>query len=240
MRLRSWFFLSLGLVLAIITGVALNGVAQQNANRVAAAAPPETVSVVVAKGDVPARAVITAAMLSRREYPKELIPSGALADEADAVGKTTLAMIPNGAAVLRGQIVAANGKTGSSVVIDPGKVLVSFPTNDPLTAGGFVEVGDHVDILATISSGAGESPKRTQTTIQNLEVLQVIGPTQQQPQRPSSLTFVVEHQTALVLKYLRDSQATIDVVVRSRSESQDVTTRSVDITYLVQSFGIAR
>ena len=126
------------------------------------------------------------------------------------------------------------------MIIDPGKVLVSFPTNDPLTAGGFVEVGDHVDILATISSGAGESPKRTQTTIQNLEVLQVIGPTQQQPQRPSSLTFVVEHQTALVLKYLRDSQATIDVVVRSRSESQDVTTRSVDITYLVQSFGIAR
>ena len=48
MRLRSWFFLSLGLFLAIITGVALNGVAQQNANRVAAAAPPETVSVVVA------------------------------------------------------------------------------------------------------------------------------------------------------------------------------------------------
>ena len=80
-------------------------------------------------------------------------------------------MIPSGAAVLRGQIVAANGKTGSSVIIDPGKVLVSFPTNDPLTAGGFVEVGDHVDILATISSGAGESPKRTQTTIQNLEVL---------------------------------------------------------------------
>src|SRR5438045_9613514 len=103
MRLRSWFFLSLGLVLAIITGVALNGVAQQNANRVAAAAPPETVSVVVATGDVPARAVITAAMLSRREYPKELIPSGALADEADAGGKTALAMTPRGAARLSGQ-----------------------------------------------------------------------------------------------------------------------------------------
>ena len=239
MRRRSWFFLSLGIVLAVTTGVALNGIAQQNVNRVAAA-PPQTVSIVVANADVPARAVITAAMLARRDYPKELVPSGALADEADAVGQTTLAAIPSGAAVLRGQIIAANGKTGSSLTIDPGKVLVSFPTNDPLTVGGFVDVGDHVDILATVTTGVGENPKRTQTTIQNLEVLQVIGPTKEQPQRGSSLTFVVDHQTALVLKYLRDSQATIDLAVRSRSESQDVTTRSVDIIYLVQSFGIAR
>jgi pilus assembly protein CpaB len=239
MRLRSWFFLSLGIVLAIVTAVALNGVTQQNANHVVAA-PIETISIVVASADMPPRTVITEAMLARRDYPKDLVPTGALADEADAVGQTTLATIPNGAAVLRGQIIAANGKTGSSLIIDPGKVLVSFPTNDPLTLGGFVEIGDHVDILATVTTGVGENPKRTQTTIQNLEVLQVIGPTKEQPQRASSLTFVVDHQTALVLKYLRDSQATIDIAVRSRSETADATTRSVDINYLVQSFGIAR
>ena len=239
MRRRSWFFLALGLVLALSTGVALNGVAQQNADR-AVAAPPQTVSIVVAKADVAARAVLTAEMLARRDYPKELVPSGALADEADAVGQTTLAAIPSGAAVLRGQILAANGKTGSSLTINPGQVLISFPTNDPLTVGGFVEVGDHVDVLATVATGVGENPKRTQTTIQNLEVLQVIPPTAQQAQRGPTLTFVVDHQTALVLKYLRDSQATIDLAVRSRTESQDVATRTVDINYLVQSFGIPR
>jgi len=239
MRLRSWLFLSLGLLLAILTGVALNGVAQQSAGP-AAAAPAPTVSVIVAKADVPARTVLTAAMLTRRDYPTELVPSGAVAADADAIGQTTLAAVPSGAPILRGQLLAAEGKKGASLTIDPGKVLVSFPTNDPLTVGGFVEVGDHVDILATVTTGVGENPKRTQTTIQNLEVLQVIGPTPQQPQRGSALTFIVDHQTALVLKYLRDSLATIDVAVRSRAESQDVTTRSVDITYLVTSFGIAR
>jgi pilus assembly protein CpaB len=239
MRLRSWFFLSLGLLLAIVTGVALNGVAQQNADR-AVAAPAETISVVVARADIPGRTVLTAAMLSHRDYPKDLVPSGAFASEDDAVGQTTLAAIPSGAAVLKGQLVAAEGKNGASLVIDPGKVLVSFPTNDPLTVGGFVAVGDHVDILATVAAGTGDNPKRTQTTIQNLEVLQVIGPSRDQPQRATALTFVVDHQTALVLKYLRDSQATIDLAVRSRDESKDATTRSVDINYLVQSFGIAR
>ena len=239
MRLRSWLFLSLGLLLAVLTGITLNGVAEQSAGP-AAATRVETISILVAKADLPARTVLTAAMLTRRDYPRDLVPSGALANDAEAIGQTTLAAVPSGAAVLRGQLVAADGKKGSSLTIDPGKVLVSFPTNDPVTVGGLVEVGDHVDILATVTTGSGENPKRTQTMIQNLEVLQVVGPTREQPQRATSLTFVVDHQTALVLKYLRDSQVTIDVAVRSRGESQDVTTKSVDINYLVQSFGIAR
>jgi pilus assembly protein CpaB len=239
MRLRSWLFLSLGLVLALLTGVALNGVAQQSAGP-AAAAPAEIVSIVVAKADVAARTVLTADMLTRREYPRDLIPSGAIANEAEAVGQTTLATVPNGAPILRGQLVAAEGKKGTSLTLQPGKVLVSFPTNDALTIGGFVEVGDHVDILATVASGGGDNPRRTQTIIQNLEVLQVVGPTPQQPQRATALTFMVDHQTALVLKYLRDSQATIDLAVRSRAEDKDVSTRTVDLTYLVQSFGIPR
>ena len=51
--------------------------------------------------------------------------------------------------------------------------------------------------------------------------------TRELPQRASSLTFIVDHQTALVLKYLRDSQAAIDVAVRSRAEDRDASTRSV-------------
>jgi hypothetical protein len=51
---------------------------------------------------------------------------------------------------------------------------------------------------------------------------------------------MVDHQTALVLKYLRDSQATIDVALRSHDETQDVTTTSVDVNYLVERFGIRR
>src|SRR5438034_10108507 len=140
-------------------------------------------------------------MLAHRDYPKELVPNGALADEADAVGQTTLAPISSGAAVLRGQILAANGKTGSSLTIDPGKVLISFPTNDPLTAGGFVEIGDHVDVLATVTTCAGEHAKRTQTTIHNPYVVQVMGPTQQQPQRGTSLASRVDHHPALVVNY---------------------------------------
>jgi pilus assembly protein CpaB len=240
MRSRSWFFLVLGLVLAGLTGIALNGVAQQNAARAAVAPAVETISILVAKTDLAARVLITADMLEARAYPKELLAAGAIGNSAEVVGQTTLAPIPKGAPLLRGQLVAAGGRTGASLTVDPGKVLVTFPTTDPLTTAGFVQAGDHVDILATVVSGAGENPKRTQTTVQDLEVLQVLGPTTAQPQRQTALTFIVDHQTALVLKYLRDSQATIDIALRSRDETQDVTTTSVDVNYLVERFGIRR
>src|SRR2546423_12190218 len=149
MRRRSWLFLSLGVLLSVLTGVALNGVAQQSAGQ-AAAAPADTVSIVVAKVDVPGRTIITGAMLAHREDPKDLLPSGAISNDADAIGQTTLAAIPNGAALLRAQLVSADGKTGSSITVESGKVLVSFPTSDPLTIGGVVPGGDPRAVPAAV------------------------------------------------------------------------------------------
>jgi hypothetical protein len=45
---------------------------------------------------------------------------------------------------------------------------------------------------------------------------------------------------ALVLKYLRDTQAAIDVAVRSRAEQDAANTTSVDLGYLLQTYGVRR
>jgi Flp pilus assembly protein CpaB len=103
-----------------------------------------------------------------------------------------------------------------------------------------LNVGDRVDILASAAVGTGENTRTSQTTLQNLEVLDILGPTKDQPQRATALVFAVDHQVALVLKYLRDSQASIDLAIRSRAESQLVTTISVNQTFLVQTYGFRR
>ena len=51
---------------------------------------------------------------------------------------------------------------------------------------------------------------------------------------------VAHHQVAIVLKYLRDSQATIDLAIRSRAETQVVKTTSVDLGYITSTYGIKR
>ena len=82
---RSWIFLGVGLLLAALTGLSLYGVAQQNvpAQQTSAA---KTVEIVVAKSDLPIRTVITAAVITRKSYPPDLVPAGAITNDADAIG----------------------------------------------------------------------------------------------------------------------------------------------------------
>jgi pilus assembly protein CpaB len=237
-ELRSWIFLGLGLLLAGLTGLSLYGVSQDVGARQAAAAS-DIAQVVVARLDIASRAVLTGDMLMLQSYPKHLVPAGAVTNQADAVGQTTLAAIPSGSAVVRSQLVAADGRSGASVTLEKGKVLVAFPTTDPLTIAGLVRPGDRIDVLATVTSGTGELARKTQTTVQNLEVVDVLT-SGREGQKAASLTFVVDHQVALVLKYLRDTQATIDIAVRSITENDVTATTSVDLGYLLQTYGVRR
>jgi len=237
---RSWIFLGVGLLLAALTGFALYGLAQQTAQAPATTAAARTVDVIVAKVDIPVRTVITGDIVVRKSFPADLVPAGALTRDADAFGQTTIAPIARGQTIVAGQLSSAEGKSGASVTIAKGSVLVAFPTTDPLSVAGLVNVGDRVDILASVIQGTGQDAKVSQTTLQNLEVIDILTPTKEQPQRATSLVFAVDHQVALVLKYLRDSQATIDLAIRSRTETEFVRTTSVDLTYLVQTYGIRR
>jgi pilus assembly protein CpaB len=235
-ELRSWIFLGLGLLLAGLTGLSLYGVSQDY-GKTTAAATVDTTEIVVARADIATRAVITADLLALKTYPKALAPTGALTNESDAIGQTTLSTIPSGAAIVRSQLVAANGRSGASVSLEKGKVLVAYPTVDPLTLAGLVRPGDRIDLLATVTAGTGDSARKTQTTLQNLEVIDVLS-TGTGASKTSSLTFNVDHQVALVLKYLRDAQATVDVAVRSRAETELASTTTVDLTYVLQTYGV--
>lgn len=237
---RAWVFLAVGLILAVLTGVALYGVAQQSAARPEAPSSTNTVQVLVAKSDIAARTVLSPDLIARRDFPADLVPNGAITSDAAALGQTTLVPIARGQALVTGQLTNVEGNHGASLTVEAGKVLIAFPINDPLTANGLVNVGDKVDILATVAAGTGDTARATQTTLQNLEVLQLIGPTKDQPQRATALVFAVDHQVAVVLKYLRDSQATIDLAIRSRAETQIVKTTSVDLGYVTSTYGIKR
>ena len=237
-EVRAWLFLGLGLLLAGLTGLSLYGVSQDIGSRQAAAIS-EGVEVVVARADIATRAVLTADMIMRKVFPQTLVPAGAVLREADVLGKTTQSTIPAGAALVQSQLIDAGGRSGASVTLEKGKVLVAFPTTDPLTIAGLVKSGDRIDVLATVTSGSGESSRKTQTMLQNLEVTDVLS-TGREGQRVASLTFIVDHQVALVLKHLRDTQAAIDIVVRSRAENELANTTSVDMGYLLQTYGVRR
>lgn len=252
MRLtRPALFLLLGVAFAILAGVLVYGITRQATARTVDPLA-DTTQIVVAKADIPEFSVLSAAMLDLRRYPNALVPKGAVASVDAAIGQTTLTKIPAGAPVLGGQIAAVGGATGYSAQLAKGKVLVAFTANDPLIAAKLVKAGDHVDIVATITPqqltaptpGPVPTPVRTgspapapevaaafpvsQIVVQDLEVVGVVG--------NNVLTFIVDSQTALVLKNLRDSSAVIDIFVRSAVDKDSHATSPVDISTISKQF----
>lgn len=229
---RSRGLLGLGLLLAAATGVLLYGALTVAGGR-RDATVPGTTQVVVARSDIAAQTELTAQLLERRAYPADLVPAGSAGDPAALIGKRTAQSVPRGLPVLASHLAGGSGRQVAGTTIDPGNVLVAFPTADALTATGLIQAGDRIDILATMA--AGTEPRATQTVIQNLAVVQIAGGTREQPNR--SLILVVDHQTSLVLKHLRDSGAIIDLVLRSSGQAGTVQTRAVDSGYIIQNFG---
>jgi len=227
--LRARALLGLGVTLALVTGLllytTLNASAEQRDLRMGQ-------DLVVARVAIAANAPIAQDALERRSYPVELVPTGAVTDPGVLVGQRLSVAVPAGAAILRSFIAGPAGASSGAVVASPGQLVVSFPTNDPLTAAGLVQVGDRVDVLATVTASEG---RITQKTIQDLEVLAVTGRDQSR-----ALVFSVDDQTALVLKYLRDSGAAIDIALRARTDTTTVRTQAVDLVYVTQTFGIKR
>jgi pilus assembly protein CpaB len=177
------------------------------------------------------------------------------------VNTTAKSAVFSGQILLERQFLAAQGRTGASVNIPPGKVLVAFPSTDMLNATGAVQAGDHVDIMISLpisgttrlDAGAsndtqvvpGQNALVSQTTLQNIEVYTVglWTPPGQQTSDPAAasalkiITFVVDHQEALILKFVKDSGGTIDLAVRSAADNQNVQTDPVTLDYLVDLFG---
>ena len=235
---RSWIFLLVGVLLAGATGVALYQFA--TSSRQPTTATGTTVNIVVANVTLAPRTQLTADQLAVKAYPSDLVPPGSFTVIGDVVGRTTAVQIARSQPIVRDLLSAVGAPEGTSEEIPDGMVMVTFPTNDALTTAGLVSAGDRVDLLATVMHGTGENAKLTQTTIQNLEVVEVLAPTKDQPQRARALVFVVDHQVALVLKYLRDAQTTIDLAVRSRTETKTTKTSLVDLQYLLETYGMQR
>ncbi len=215
----------------------------------------ETMDVLVAAQDISPNTLITTTMITSIPYPVRLIPSDVITNTAELVGTTSRTSIIGGLPFVRRQIADLGGRVGASAVIPPGKVLVAFPSTDILNSTGAVQAGDHVDVLLTIPiSGTNRldagypagsqlsgntSAIVSQATLQNIEVY---GTGEWTPpgtdphistQTQKIITFLVSHQEALILKYVKDGGGTIDLVVRSLQEGDVVETDPVNIDYLV-------
>jgi Flp pilus assembly protein CpaB len=185
---RGRYIVILGVVLALVAGGAAYYTINQ-AQQQAGLGGLQTVSIVVAKKEIPARKPIEAADVVVRSVPiDDTNAQGVFSDATKVIG-----LVPS-VRILIGQPVYANllgtgSQGGTLVILNPGETIsptsenwraVSLTVPDDRAVGGLIRPGDTVDVFVTVSvlvpqslvaAGKFYTDKSTKVTYQNITVL---------------------------------------------------------------------
>jgi pilus assembly protein CpaB len=171
-RLRSILIVVLAVVFG---GTAAIGVTSLRSQGEPAPAP-ETVPVVVAAADVPRGALVTANLLKTRDWPKNLVPEGALTRLEDAVDRVAVTPLVKEETVLDAKLAARGAGRGLAALVPEGMRAFTIQTpNVASGVAGFILPGNKVDVLLTVATG-GNDPTgggSTTTLLQDVEILAV-------------------------------------------------------------------
>ena len=160
-RRRARLVLIVGLLFAVIAGMATFFYAQTSKSE--APAPIPTTDVIVAARDIPQKSQLTRADINLVKMNSEVVPPAAYRRPEDVVGKVTLTPLSLGEPILPSKLSGPNGtpfvvipaeQIGASGAPDPGTPqyrAMSITVADAQAAGGNVLAGDIVDILFTFN-----------------------------------------------------------------------------------------
>ncbi len=103
---------------------------------------------------------------------------------------------------------------------------------------------------ASSQNGNGSSQLVSQLTMQDVEILSIGVPagdapttasgssqTQPPPQQSKTITFLLDHQDAVTLKYIKDSGGIIDLVLRGPNDQDLAKTQAVGMDTIYKEFG---
>ena len=183
---RGRYIVILGVVLALVAGGAAYYTINQ-AQQQAGQGGLQTVTIVVAAKEIPARKAIEAADVAVRSVPiDDTNAQGVFSDTAKVIG-----LVPS-VRILIGQPVYANllgagSQGGALVILNPGETIgplsenwraVSLTVPDDRAVGGLIRPGDTVDIFVTVTvlvppglAARFYTDKSTKITYQNITVL---------------------------------------------------------------------
>ena len=256
------FLIVAGFILAGLAAFLVIGIARQAT--AASRAQVRQVAVVTTTKDIPDQTQITADALEAKPFPADFAPPGAFSTTDDLVGKYAQGLLPKGQVIVANQVRLAPAAPLMSNRIMPGMVVMWLPMPDVLANSNVLKPGDHVDLLLTAPLTTAGSDKQasalsTQTTLQNVEVYRIgdeeLGVAPPAPKTDSNtqtgmgsattsartsgrqaVGLLLNHQDAVVVKFVKDSGGTLDLVTRSADDPQVVRTDGVTLDALTEQF----
>jgi pilus assembly protein CpaB len=154
--------------------------------------------VVYCKQEIAEGATIGSDAVEERDVPAGQAPVNALASTSQAVGRVAKYSIPAEQIMTQADLAPIGVTVGFESKVKAGFRAVTFPVDTNSGVAGFVNPGSHVDILATVGTGA---TTKAQPILSDVEVI-AVGQTYQKqsgataPSSASSVTVAVSPEEA--------------------------------------------
>ncbi len=163
--------------LAVICGLS----AVVAVNRLRGASPnvaSDTVPVVVAAMNIPRGTTVSEDLIQLRQWPKDLVPPGAITSTEDAVDRAAFNALIKDEPLLDGKLAAKDAGVGMAALVPTG--MRAYTIHTPTVASGvagFILPGNKVDVLLTVTGAIGgfdgTGGGSTTTLLQHVEILAV-------------------------------------------------------------------
>ena len=149
---RPIVFLGIAVVCALVTTVLIYQWLQ--GQRMTDVETPEVVldgvSVSVAGADIPWGTPLTEETIRIVQYPEGGVPPGSFTSPDALKGRVILTNLKKNEAILESKLAPTDIKNGGVIaVLDPSKRAMAVKVNEIVGLPGFVQPGDHVDVMGT-------------------------------------------------------------------------------------------
>ena len=226
----------------------------------AATQPAESfVTVAFATHDVAEGVVLAAADVKLATTPIELAPRDAITNVDNAIGRITKTDLFQGEMILDHNLANPTGQAYDiAYVLDERHVLMALGVGDLMTSEAIIKRGDIVDLLATYTTALRPTDASEQVvtfpSFQRLDITAMVidiieadnaDTTVQAPTGPKRSQVVVQAyllaldpQNALVLKFLKDTGANFDFVLRAPTASGQFQLTPITAQYIRELYGL--
>lgn len=193
----------LAMALGIITTIAMYFYITDIKN--AEAVPVPMTTIVTAANTIPIHVRITEEMLTTLTIPSAAVHPDAIFDKSKIIGGVTNAEIVKGEQILSERVISEAADTALSYRIPDKMRAITLGMDEVSGVGGYISVGDKVDILVYYADPAHNPKNEVNAQFQNIEILE-LGPnvtTENKEAVPSSITFLVTPDQAEQLTFAR-------------------------------------
>lgn len=131
-----------------------------------------TQSVVVANEDIPAGTAISAESVRLVSLPAEAVPEGWFDDMSRVSGRIAVSPFRRNEPLLETKLAPADvTRGGIATLTSQGKRAIAVHVDEVVAVAGFIQSGDHVDVLATLHTDDDKSRPVTKIILDNVLVL---------------------------------------------------------------------